>query len=220
MARNPAKALAQTLAENMPDEQLETSGVSRKDAEQVIYRQIRVFIDTTAIGSLILVLSILIGSWESALFVMIGFLPIRRTMGGFHFKNIKYCFVTSVLSFTALGWVSSLVNAPKRSFMVLAFAIAIGVYTLHKRGIVDTSEVYITRPELRENRHRRFYILGVRWSIALTVASAILLSAGFYNLVAGIAAGMIIAYTMLWMAEGRETGCGNGKENGLSNNHI
>lgn len=82
---------------------------------------------------------------EVSIFIIL-FIPIRRFIGGFHFKNLNHCFFGSVLMAVTLPYIALHIQIP---FAFTAVIIFITLISTSYIGVVDNINKRLNKKEIK-----------------------------------------------------------------------
>lgn len=102
----------------------------------------------------IIPLSFLLQETTEVFIFIVLFIPIRRFIGGFHFNNLNYCFVSSVVSALLLPYLALHIKFPTHLvFIIIMLTFLLTMYI----GAVDHPNKQLTDTERK--KHTRKVIL-------------------------------------------------------------
>lgn len=99
--------------------------------------------------------SILFKEFVEVFIFLIIFIPIRRFIGGFHFKNLKYCFIGSVLSVISLPYLAMRIYIPP---VLVILIILSSVFLTICIGSVDHPNKPLTIYEKKKHTQKALFV--------------------------------------------------------------
>ncbi len=167
------------------------------DKKAVIAYGLTAIIQMITIFFIISVIGLLSGFWYEGILIFTGVGIIRKSTGGAHSETMLGCIIISVLSVTALSWLSryllgSEVN-PYINLLASCLVYVVCFIVFYIRVPVDTpNKPIVSAPKIKRLRKQSFIVLTVFFILSI---AAVLLSDWNTRF---LSIGASIRLTMLW----------------------
>ncbi len=140
---------------------------------------------------ILVIVSLLLGTFVPTLVVLLTFGLLRLAAGGYHMDTYGKCMVTSIGLFVAAGAIAQYTHQfwnPYVIFAFLALSFVVGLPVLIKWAPGDTPNKPITRPE----QIRRLKNISIIYTFVWIIISLILFYFGHYKFVIATTFGYIL----------------------------
>ncbi|MCG8483023.1 MAG: accessory gene regulator B family protein [Clostridia bacterium] len=164
-----------------------------EDKEEILVYMLTRLIANSIFLTLLFAFSTFLEITLTTFVVLVTFLPIRRTFGGWHVQNIYLCLSVSVAVLLAIGYIATLIEFNMIGLgivYILAYGIALRI------GVVDNKN-----KRLKESRKEKFKKQGLISLTIIVVINVLVLLYGNVFVSNAMVLGTILGFFNLLIAE-------------------